>query len=81
VDIDGLNGEYGRCNFKLIEIVVERINVKIEYPCVRTLKNKCNNKESKFPLILKMFESESDLVDYNMFPEDYDEYNVTKTLI
>jgi hypothetical protein len=64
----------------LIKIVIERISVKIEYPCVRTLKNRCNKKEYKFAFILKLFESESDLVDYNMFVEDYNEYNVAKTL-
>ncbi len=81
VDIDGLNAEHGRHNFKLIETIIERINVKIEYPCIRMLKNRRNNKEFKFPLILELFESESDLVNYNMFPKDYDECNVAKTLI
>jgi hypothetical protein len=31
--------------------------------------------------MLKLFKSENDLVDCNMFPKDYDEYNAVKTLI
>ncbi len=37
VDIDGLNAEQGRHNFKLTEIVMERIDVKIENLNIRTL--------------------------------------------
>ncbi len=31
--------------------------------------------------MLNLSKNESDLVDCNLFPEDYDEYNATKTLI
>ncbi len=31
--------------------------------------------------MLELSKNESDLVDYNMFPKDYYEYNVAKTLI
>ncbi len=31
--------------------------------------------------MFKLFESESNMVDCNLFLKDYDEYNVAKTLI
>jgi hypothetical protein len=40
-----------------------------------------NNKESQFPYIVQLSKNESDLEDYNLFLEDYDEYNVKKRLI
>jgi hypothetical protein len=40
-----------------------------------------NNLEFKFPSRLKLSKSESDLVNCNLFPEDYNEYNATKRLI
>jgi hypothetical protein len=81
VDIDGVNVEHGRHNSKLIEILVKRINVKTQKLSINILEKTHNNKEFKFPSMLKLFESESNLVDYNIFHEDYDKYNGTKTLI
>jgi hypothetical protein len=40
-----------------------------------------NNIESKFPSKLELSESKSNLVDYNLFLGDYNEYNATKRLI
>jgi hypothetical protein len=61
--------------------VVERIGVKTQKLNKRTLEKRNNNKESKFPSRLKLFESKSFLVDFNLFPKDYDEYNPAKRLI
>jgi hypothetical protein len=43
-----------------------------------TLENRCNNKKSKFPWMFELSKSESNMVDYNLFFKDYDEYNATK---
>jgi hypothetical protein len=45
------------------------------------LGKKWDSIESKFPSIAHLSKSESDLEKWNMFPEDYDEYNATKKLI
>jgi hypothetical protein len=81
LDIDGVNAKQGKHNSKLTETIVERISEKTQKLNIRTLEKRHNNKEFKFPSMLKLFESESDLVNYNIFHEDYDEYNATKTLI
>jgi len=81
VDIDNVNAKQGRHNFELTKIVVERINVKTQKLSIRTLEKRSYRKEFQFPSIIKLFENESDLEDYNMFLEDYDEYNVANALI
>jgi hypothetical protein len=70
VDIDDVNAKQGRNNSELIEIVVEGINVKTQKLNIRMLGKRCNSKMSQFPSIVQLFESKSDLEDYNMFLED-----------
>jgi len=48
---------------------------------MRMLENKPSSKEFKFPSMLKLFESKNNMVDCNLFHEDYDDYNAAKTLI
>jgi hypothetical protein len=75
-----VNVEQGKHNYILIEAIIERINAKTQKLSIRKLEKICNNK-TKFPSMFKMSESKSDLVDCNMFLEDYDEYSAAKTLI
>ncbi len=81
MDIDGVNAKQGRHGSELTKIIIERINVKTQKLSIKTLEEKHNNKKFKFPSMFKLFESESDLVDYNLLPKDYNEYNAAKTLI
>ncbi len=81
VHIEGVNAKHRRDNSELIEIVVERISVKTQKISIRTLEKSSNNKESKFPCRFKLSKIENFLVDCNLFPKDYDEYNVAKKLI
>jgi hypothetical protein len=76
-----VNVEQGKHNYILIEAIIERINAKTQKLSIRKLEKICNNKKTKFPSMFKMSESKSDLVDCNMFLEDYDEYSAAKTLI
>ncbi len=80
LDIDGVNAKQRRHNSKLTETIVERISEKTQKLNIRTLEKRHNNKEFKFPSMFELFESESDLVNYNIFHEDYDEYNATKNI-
>jgi hypothetical protein len=81
MDIEGVNVEQRRDNSKLIETMVQRINVTMQKLSIGTLEKKNNCKESKFPSRFELFENKSDLVDYNVFLEVFDEYNVAKRLI
>jgi hypothetical protein len=81
VDIEGVNLEQGRDNSELTETMVERISMKTQKLNIRTLEKRNNNKKSKFPSRFELFESENNMVDCNMFLEDYNEYNATKRLI
>ncbi len=76
-----LNVEHGRHSSKLTKIVVERIIVETQKLSMRMLENKPSSKEFKFPSMLKLFESKNNMVDCNLFHEDYDDYNAAKTLI
>jgi hypothetical protein len=53
----------GENSSKLIEIVIESIDVKTQKLSIRTLGKRCNNKESQFPSIIKMSKSENDLTE------------------
>jgi hypothetical protein len=76
VDIDNVNAKQGKNSYKLIEIIIERINVKTQKLSIRTLGKKCNNKESQFPSIIKMSKNESDLEDCNETKRNNDNYRL-----
>lgn len=81
MDIEGVNVEQRRNNFKMIETIVERISVTTQKLSIGMLEkiNKC--KESKFPSKLELFESKNNSINCNVFLEVFDEYNVVERLI
>jgi len=47
----------------------------------KTMGKKWDSRNSQFPSIVDLFESENDLKKCNLFPKDYDKYNATKRLM
>ncbi len=76
-----MNVEHGINSFELIKTVVKRINMKKKRKkSIRMLEKICNINESQFPSIVELSKNESNLEDYNLFPEDYNDLNAAKNI-
>ncbi len=58
--------------------MVKNISVTTQKLSIGTLEKRSNSKEFKFPSKLKLSKNESNMVDCNVFFEDFDEHNVAK---